>query len=101
MTDASPTSHYKVELRLAISTPHHRQLDLQLSQNDHLWASLELKRVFLGSANAPLAQCYLSTAGDYPFLCIATACLQVSQKEITQIRAAFEPHGLRVQGPRS
>ncbi len=98
-TNAPAAPVEKVELRLEPSHTYRRQLILRfLSAHSTLWLDLRIQHVLCGSAHTTLDNCYLSLNDGWPYLCVDDATFACSVEEAQQIRAMFEPLGLRILG---
>jgi hypothetical protein len=89
----------KADLRLGPPPKRPRRLHLELTAWDTLYVYLYSKsHVHLSGATARFTDCYLDTSQpNCPFLCVGAAVFPLSDNEVVQIRAAFEPHGLRIR----
>jgi hypothetical protein len=89
----------KAELRLPYSPQYPRVLNVELSAGGYIWANVRSKQyVTLCSTNVPLSGCYLDVSvHGCEFLVVGDAVFLLSIKEAAQIRATFEPLGLRIR----
>jgi hypothetical protein len=92
------------DLRLKGKSPFSRLLDLQAYGNVYLHASVYLRAKcpkMVAYASAKLSDCYLllrKHGSPYSHgLWVGHACFDVSEGEAQQIRAMFEPLGLRIE----
>ncbi len=89
----------KVDLWLTPSAKLPRRLHVELSPGNYLYVNVYAKGYghLSGASHRFTDDCYLDIANDNLFVCVGNAVFPLSASEVTQIRAALEPHGLRIR----
>jgi hypothetical protein len=89
----------KAELRLPHSSKFKRMLALEIIHRGFLSVRVVLSTyVNVCSSILQLERCYLDiSVPDCMFLAMGDTCFMLTPKEAMQIRATFEPLGLRVR----
>jgi hypothetical protein len=87
-----------VDLRLEPSPQRPRQLLVRLFTAHHiLWADVRVNGILCSSAYAILKNCCLNFNRGYPYLSLDDSTVTLCVEEAAQIRATFEPQGLRIR----
>jgi hypothetical protein len=85
-----------IELHLEPSSKRSRELIvILLTAQRTLWVDLRVNGTLCSSAHTLLAKCYLAFNNGCSYLCLDDATFALSVEEAIQIRATFEPLGLR------